>query len=382
MEWSSRSERFLKPSPWRWRAYVALLGVAVAFVIYPLVEGPTDVINSDWPAFATGARLVVEDPKHLYDLDKQKQVEFEVTGGRTLITLSIKGILPFLAPAWVALVAVPFELLGTDLGGRLWILFGLACFALGTYLAVRPRPPSAILPAFASVPTALVLLNAQLDGLVALGLGAAIALWSRPYLAGLALGLTLMKPHLVLALGAVLLVSRRWRVLAGWAVAGVLLWASVAVLNPRWVLDWLAPSGKTIQTGAREVNLAHFGVLFGPQLQNNAVAILTLVGIVVVVLLAWRRRDDFQAAAAIVVAGGVVAAPHALPTDLALVSLALAIWGRARWHDWVLLSAGALVAALVPAPLPAIIGILLVGWLCVRFSGWQWRPAPEPASAG
>jgi hypothetical protein len=361
---------------------VALLGVAVAFVIYPLVEGPGDVISSDWPAFATGARLVVEDPKHLYDLDRQKQIEFEVTGGRTLITLSIKGILPFLAPAWVALVAVPFELLGTDLGGRLWILFGLACFALGTYLAIRPRPPSAILPAFASVPVALVLLNAQLDGLVALGIGAAIALWSRPYLAGLALGLTLMKPHLVLALGAALLVSRRWRVLAGWAVAGVLLWASVAVLNPRWVLDWLAPSGKTIQAGAREVNLAHFGVLFGPHLQNIAVATLTLMGIGAVVLLAWRRRDDFQAAAAIVVAGGVVAAPHALPTDLALVSLALAIWGRARWPDWVLLSAGALVAALVPAPLPAIVGILLVGWLCVRFSGWQWRPVPAPASAG
>ena len=375
-------------SPWRWRATVALLGVAVAFVIYPLVEGPNDVISSDWPAFATGARLVVEDPKHLYDLDKQKQIEFEVTGGRTLITLSIKGILPFLAPAWVALVAVPFELLGTNLGGRLWILFGLACFALGTYLAIRPRPRAilpafaSVLPAFASVPTALVLLNAQLDGLVALGLGAAIALWSRPYLAGLALGLTLMKPHLVLALGAALLVSRQWRVLAGWAVAGVLLWASVAVLNPRWVLDWLAPSGKTIQAGAREVNLAHFGVLFGPNLQNVAVATLTLVGIVVVVLLAWRRRDDFQAAASIVVAGGVVAAPHALPTDLALVSLALAIWGRAQWHDWVLLSAAALVAALVPAPLPAIIGILLVGWLCARFSGWQWRPAPAPASAG
>ena len=73
---------------------------------------------------------------------------------------------------------------------------------------------------------------------------------------------------------------------------------------------------------------------------------------------------------------------YALPTDLALVSLALAIWGRAQWHDWVLLSGAALVAALVPAPLPAIIGILLVGWLCVRFSGWRPRPAPAPASAG
>jgi Glycosyltransferase family 87 len=371
----------MKSSPWQWRGSVALLGVAIAFVIYPLVEGPNDVISSDWPAFATGARLVVENPMHLYDLDKQKQIEFEVTGGRTLITLSIKGILPFLAPAWVALVAVPFELLGTDLGGRLWILFGLACFALGTYLAIRPRPPSAVLPAFASVPTALVLLNAQLDGLVALGIGAAMALWSRPYLAGLALGLTLMKPHLVLALGAALLVARKWRVVAGWATAGVALWASVAVLNPRWVLDWLAPSGKTIQTGAREVNVAHFAVYFGP-LQNVGVAVLTLVAMVAVVFLAWRRRKDFQAAAAIVVAGGIVAAPHALATDLAIVSLAVAIWGKAQWHDWLLLSTGALVAALMPAPLPAIIGILVVGWLCVRFSGWQLRPGPEPASAG
>src|SRR5712692_5555554 len=265
---------------WRWRGSVAMLAVAVGFVTYPLIESEGDVINSDWPAFATGARIMVSDPGRLYDFDVQRRVELDVTGGRSLVTLGIHGILPFLAPAWVALIAVPFELLGTNIGGRFWILFGLACFALGTYLAIRPRPRAilpafaSVLPAFASVPTALVLLNAQLDGLVALGLGAAIALWSRPYLAGLALGLTLMKPHLVLALGAALLVSRQWRVLAGWAGAGLLLWASVAVLNPRWVLDWLAPSGKTIQAGAREVNLAHFGVLFGPHLQNVAVATL------------------------------------------------------------------------------------------------------------
>ena len=57
------------------------------------------------------------------------------------------------------------------------------------------------------MPTALLLLNAQLDGIVALGIGAAFALWSRPFLAGLALGLTLVKPQLVLPLGAALLVA-------------------------------------------------------------------------------------------------------------------------------------------------------------------------------
>jgi Glycosyltransferase family 87 len=370
----------MKRSRWQWRAMVALLGVALAFVIYPLTEGSNDVINSDWTPFATGARLVLTDPGHLYDLDKQKAVQSEVTGGKTLITLGINGILPFLAPAWVALVAVPFELLGTDLGGRLWILFGLACLAIGLYLATRPRAPTAILPAFASVPTALMMLNGQLDGIVALGIGAAIALWSRPFLAGLALGLTLMKPQLVLPLGVAMLVGRRWRLLAGWATAGVALWASVAVLNPRWVLDWLAPTGTTITPASREVDLPHLGTLLGGGFQTFAVAALTVAAVVGVVLVARRSRDDFPAASAILVAGGVLAAPHALPADLVLVGVALAIWGQAKWHDWLLLSVGAAVAGFSPLPVPSITGVLLVGWFLYRISGWRREPAL--ASAG
>ena len=359
---------------------MAMVGVALGIVVYPIIEGPNDVINSDWPAFATGAQLIVHDPSHLYDLDVQRGVEFQVTGGRTLITLGIKGILPFLAPAWVAVVAVPFDLIGTNVGGRLWILFGLACLALGAYLAVRPRPPSEMLPVFASVPTALMMLNAQLDGIVALGIGGALALWSRPYFAGLALGLTLMKPQLVLPLGVALLISRQWRVLAGWATAGVLLWASVAVLNPLWVLEWLGPTGSTVTPGSREVDLPHLGTLLPASLQLYGVAALTLLTIAGVVLVARRCRNGLKGQAAILVAGGVLAAPHALPADLVLVGLALAIWGHARWHDWVLLSVGAAVAAFVPAPWPALAGVLMVGWLVVRISGWL--PARAPASAG
>src|ERR1700738_4552272 len=110
---------------WRWRGSVALLAVAVAFVIYPLVEGENDVINSDWPAFATGARILVSDPGHLSALDVHRRAELDVTCARTRITLCINGILPFVVPAYVAFFPVPFELLGTNLGGRLWILFGL-----------------------------------------------------------------------------------------------------------------------------------------------------------------------------------------------------------------------------------------------------------------
>ena len=388
-------------SRWQWRGSIALAGVALGFVIYPLIEGKNDVINSDWPAFATGGRLIVQDPSHLYDFGVQRRTQLDVTGGRTLIGLGIHGILPFLAPAWVAFFAVPFEALGTDLGGRLWILFGLVCLALGLLLAVRPRPPTAILPAFASVPTALLLLNAQLDGLVALGIGGAIALVPLPhsggrvgegvvhqrsrFLAGVCLGLTLVKPQLVLPLGAALILTREWRVLAGWAAAGIVMFAAAAAVYPRWVFDWWHVLGTTVQVGAREVNLGHLGTLLPAAYTGYGVAVLSLLALIGVLFLARRIRPDLRAAAAVLVAGGVLVSPHALPADLVLVTVALAIWGKATWAEWLMLSVGAIIAAVLAAPVPTVIGVLLVGWLCLRMSGlsaWQWPRGQAPASAG
>src|SRR5207245_250073 len=230
--------------------------------------------NSDWPAFATGARLIVSDPGHLYDFDTQTRVQRQVTGGRVLVTLGIEGILPFLAPAWVALLAVPFDALGTDLGGRLWILFGLACLAAGLFFATRPRPPTAILPGFAAVPTALLLLNAQLDGIVALGLGAAFALWSRPFLAGLALGLTLVKPQLVLPLGLALIAGRRWRVLPAWAGGAVVRTASYRPLAPSWVAPSIPPAA-----GGWPVAIASAGAMWagvGPAAVPGAAGLVVI----------------------------------------------------------------------------------------------------------
>ncbi|HKV88154.1 MAG TPA: glycosyltransferase family 87 protein [Candidatus Dormibacteraeota bacterium] len=370
-------------SRWRWRGNVALLGVALAFVLYPLLP-IDDVINSDWPAFATGARLIVNDPAHLYDFDAQRRVELQVTGGRTLVTLGIHGFLPFLAPAWVALLAVPFAALGTDAGGRLWIVFGLLCLIGGLYLATRPRPPTALLPAFASVPTALLMLNAQLDGVVALGIGGALALWSQPWWSGFVLGLTLVKPQLVLPVGFGLLVARRWKTLAGWAACGVMQLAATLAVNPHWVMQWLAQAGSTVQVGAREVNLAHFAVYLPASTETAGIVVLTLIAICGAVALAWRRyrRDkELGPAAAILVIGGVLASPHALPADLVLVALGLAIWDRAGWLEWLALSVAALAAAVVPAPAPAAIGALLIGWLTLRISAERRELSASPVTA-
>ena len=368
---------------WRWRGMVALTAVALGFAIYPITEPGSDVINSDWPAFATGAKIAMTNPTHLYDIDVQRRVQLEVTGGRRLVTPGIQGILPFLAPAWVALLAVPFEALGTELGGRLWILFGLACLALGLWLASRPRPISAALPGFASVPTALLLLNAQLDGIVVLGLGAAIALWSRPFLAGLALGLTLVKPQLLLPLGLALIAGRRWRVLAGWAVAGVALTASYLPLDPGWIAHFIAPAASTVQVIAREVDLAHMAVYLPGAVQTYGLVIISLAMSAVVLWLAARRRDETAIAASILIAGGVLASPHALPADLVLVSVALVMWPRADAWGWVILSVGALISALAPAPVPVVVALVVIVRLLLRQSllPAPLQPSTQPASS-
>ena len=154
--------------------------------------------------------------------------------------------------------------------------------------------------------------------------------------------------------------------LGGWATAGVALSAAAALLNPRWVLQWLPALNGPVRPGSREVDLAHFGTAFPAAYEGYAVAILSLLALLALLALARRVGTGFRPAAAILVAGGVLVAPHALPTDLVVVVAALAIWGEASWYDWLLVSIGAVIAALAPVPVPAVAGVVTTGWVCLR----------------
>ena len=105
------------------------------------------------------------------------------------------------------------------------------------------------------------------------------------------------------------------------------------VANPHWVLEWLAQIRTTVAPISREVDLAHFGTYLPGPAQPYAVIGLSLFALCDCVLLALRRRHDFKAAAAILVIGGVLVSPHALPADLVLVAVGLAIWGEATWRE-------------------------------------------------
>jgi len=354
-------------------------GVIFALFVVPLVEPHQSLLNSDWPALATGGALAVSDPAHLYDIRVQDAQQRRITGGEVLVARDEEGLLPFDMPPWVALLNAPFAALGTDLGGRLWILAGLVALAAGFFLLATPGRRIDSLPALAAVPTALAVVNAQTDGLVVLGIGAAWAMWNRdqPLAAGAALGLCLVKPQLVLPLGTALLVTRSWRVLAGWAGAGAALAALSALREPRWLLDW--PRFLAAHAGRVGTELGPIQFVWSSgqprSAQLAAAALVVLLAIAGVLLLAWRRPPNL--AAGILVAGGLLAAPHALGSDLVLVPAALLVGQRGTWLAWILVSVLALVAALSKGTLVSTMaGTALVGMVLLQL---RVTPAVSPA---
>jgi hypothetical protein len=346
---------------------VALLGVSLGICMVPVIDSHQALVNSDWPAFATGGQLAVSDPAHLYDLTAQARVQRTITGGAVLQASDEVGLLPFNMPPWVAILNAPFAALGTDVGARLWIALELLALAIGFILLAPPARRAAALPAFAAVPTALAALNAQTDGLVILGIGAAWALrrHDRHFLAGLALGSCLVKPQLVLPIGAAVLLTRSWRTLAGWAAAAAALVLVCMALRPAWVPDWLHFLSATAGRIGTEIGPAQFVWASGlpRSAQVAGAAVVTIVATAVVLWLARRHREGI--AAGLLITGGLLAAPHALGSDLVLPAAGLVVSERARWWLWLALSVLALTAAVLKGTIGAPLAGVSLAALCL-----------------
>src|SRR5207247_6085614 len=153
---------------------------------------------------------------------------------------------------------------GLGWGARRFVLLQVAALMGGVALA-RPRDRWAPLVVAASFPTLVLVLNVQLDALLVLGIGLAVAAdrRGRPLAAGLALGLTLVKPHLVVPLGCALLLAGRWRTLAGWLLAGLALVALATLRERHWMLDWLGATAASVGRNGREIDPAAWGWLLG-----------------------------------------------------------------------------------------------------------------------
>jgi len=169
--------------------------------------------------WATGQQLVHH--ANPYDVDAMMRIE------RAAGLPTAYGVLFMRNPPWALPLALPLGLLGVRSGALVWSLALLACLWLSVRMVWemhgRPRKLLNFL-GLSFAPALVCLIVGQTSLFALLGLVLFLRLHgTRPFLAGMALWLCALKPHLFLAFGVVLLawvvVSGCYRVLLGAATA-------------------------------------------------------------------------------------------------------------------------------------------------------------------
>jgi len=220
---------------------ILLTAVIIAMVVAPAKgQGEPDFLVY-WAAtrlLATGANPY--DPVSLRTLEHETRPERTQDQGQGFASWN---------PPWLLVVLLPFGLLPFDLAVRAWILchIGLiwAASVLVWRLLAEPSDKRGMqIVLFASLwsgPSLVALLTGQISSLLLIGL--VLGVWwlhaGRDRLAGAALFLTTLKPHVtyfVLLLIVLLVIRhRRWQVFLGMITAGLLSLTILWMIFPGWM---------------------------------------------------------------------------------------------------------------------------------------------------
>ena len=219
--------------------FVTVCGMAFGFTIaeigYFLLPAKAPGMNDYVIYWATAQQLAHH--ANPYDMNAVTQIE-HMAG--LAANVPVGGVMR--NPPWALPLVLPLEFLGQQVGWLLWFSVLLACFAVSVHLLwiVHGRPRNRrYLLGYSFGPALICLAFGQTTLFSLLGLVLFLRLHrTRPFLAGAALWLCMLKPHLFLPFGVVLLVwvlvSKSYKIMAGAAVA---LGASCAIT---YFLDPLA----------------------------------------------------------------------------------------------------------------------------------------------
>jgi Glycosyltransferase family 87 len=326
-------------------AVVATAAIVLLAAYVVLWSGVTtaNIGTSDFTATYVGATLLREGHgAAIYEQSLQAPLH------AALIAPLQRGNLPFVNPPAAAAVVVPLTLLPLVAAYRVWQAAQLLMLLAAVLVASRAAPwqarvrrsgviGAAVVAALAGTGTLSLGLLAQWDGLTALGLATAYALWRRDQrlvgAAVLAATAAIAKPHLAIGLAALLLGWRDRRVLMGAALGlGVVVLGSLAVVGPAGLSGFIAAAVDDSRRWPLS-SLLGFTGLTGSWLGNGAAAQLlaaagSLAAVVGCVLLGRHLARDRSALEPCLAAAAVLsllASPHLLSHDLVLLAPVL-VW--------------------------------------------------------
>ena len=342
-----------------WLAVLALLAILGAATASEAAREIRDPGDSDSIAFAAAARLVIDNPHHLYDPQAQSAVEASLLH----IPRSSGFISPFYNIAAAAVVLSPLARLSLSQASVAFALGSLLLFALSLLLMLRmlqrsvPRSTALLIASASVLSVPAIDAIIQLDSFLCVALLASALLAERRIyiLAGVALATLVLKPQVAWLVLPALAASGLWRYLTGFLLgAAAWLGASVAIAGPGGLvaLLHLIARARIAETGVNADLPTVVSAVSGGTAGFVAAGIFAVVA---VALLWWKRellRGRPIAALAIGIPLSLLCAPHVSPQDLMLLTVTFVFLAR-RWALVALLEALALsAAALVQLAMP------------------------------
>ena len=321
-----------------------------------------DILDNDLTLVYIGARIGLEHGwSHIYSLPLQHDL-FQQLRPHAVFNDGER----FVSPPPFAWLLVPLGVFGPGVATFAWLAISLAALAVAWWLAAPGDGWTRalwLLGALAWYPLLYSLSLAQ-PALAIIALAAIawrLAEVGKPYSAGVVLGLSVIKPQLLLLLPLVLLFAGRWRIVAAWAAtAAVFAVVSLAVIGGQGLSDYLA----LLDEAQHVVNNRYFTLAFilGPGPLSH-IAQGAVVAIAVVAAYVNRHAGHARLFALGIVATALGATYWHLQ-DFAVLVLAAWLFWRERpplSRAWLLLAIAVAGEFAWPlTPLPLLVGVL--GW--------------------
>ena len=304
---------------------VSTIVVVVVFALFWAVQGAVGIFDArdhDFLNLYIGASMAREGEfAELHDPEVQLRKEQEFVP-------RITEVVPFVRPAFYALLLTPLALIPFESAFWCWLLLHTAILLACWRWAWRRFGADALVFAAIYFPSALGIISGQ-DGtfiLAAAVVSYALAERGKPVWSGVVLALTLIKFHLLLLVPLVMLLRGRTKMFLGYVVVAI---AEVGVslllgglggaqkyvdllLTDEVEGVWPVPSlAITVHTIGRNLEISSLGLSIG----------LVAVVLVLVGLASWRAPYWRWFSAA--VAGSLVSAPHVFRYDAAVLLLPL-----------------------------------------------------------
>ena len=225
---------------------IASLILGSAVIIVSLINTPARLSGAtDFPAFYNAGRIARHDPSRLYDPALQMELFSDVA------PLIEPRLTPFYAyTPFFSLIFVPLSLLPYPVAFASWIVLCFGMLLLGLKLVWRTTHlPSEYFKSAAIISVCflpfyawcLFMGQTTAFSFFAIALAVYFERTDQALLSGLALSLLLFKPPLLILILPMLLITRRWKSVAGFAAGGsVLGFISLVLISPSGVPSYMA----------------------------------------------------------------------------------------------------------------------------------------------